>query len=136
DVPSGTSGEIICQAPELFSGYVDPRLNDRAFTPDGWFRTGDLGIVDAEGFLSVTGRLKDIIIRGGENVSPKEVEDLLITHPSVHDVAIVAMPDRVFGERSCAFVQTPHQLTLPDLVHFLLPPNGAADKLLEHITRR
>jgi cyclohexanecarboxylate-CoA ligase len=136
DVPSGISGEIICQAPELFSGYVDPRLNDRAFTPDGWFRTGDLGIIDAEGFLSVTGRLKDIIIRGGENVSPKEVEDLLITHPSVHDVAIVAMPDRVFGERSCAFVQTTDQLTLTDIVDFLRAHNVAAYKLPERIELR
>ena len=88
------------------------------------------------GNLVITGRLKDIIIRGGENVSPKEVEDLLITHPSVHDVAIVAMPDRVFGERSCAFVQTTDQLTLTDIVDFLRAHNVAAYKLPERIELR
>ena len=136
DVAPGVSGEIICQAPELFAGYVDAGLNSSAFTADGWFRTGDLGIVDADGFLSVTGRLKDIIIRGGENISPKEVEDLLITHPSVQDVAVVAMPDRVFGERSCAFVQTTEQLTLVDVVDFLRAHDVATYKLPERLELR
>ncbi|MEO8697685.1 MAG: AMP-binding protein, partial [Acidimicrobiales bacterium] len=136
DVPAGASGEIICQAPELFAGYLDAALNDDAFTDDGWFRTGDLGILDAEGFLSVTGRLKDIIIRGGENISPKEVEDLLVTHPWVHDVAIVAMPDRMFGERSCAFVQTEAPLTLDQVVAFLREHHVAPYKLPERLELR
>ena len=70
-------------------GYTDPALNAAAFLPGGWFRTGDVGRTDADGYLTVTDRLKDIIIRGGENISAKEVEDLLVTHPAVADVAVI-----------------------------------------------
>jgi non-ribosomal peptide synthetase component E (peptide arylation enzyme) len=97
-------GEIWCRGPELFAGYVDPTLNAEAFTPDGWFRTGDLGSLDDDGFLTVTGRKKDVIIRGGENISPQEVEAVLLEQPEVVEVAIVAMPDASMGEKACAFV--------------------------------
>jgi non-ribosomal peptide synthetase component E (peptide arylation enzyme) len=90
----------------MFLGYLDPALNEWAFSPDGWFRTGDVGSLDPSGSLTVRGRLKDVIIRGGENITPVEVEQLLTKHPSVLDAAVVAMPDPVYGERACAFVVT------------------------------
>jgi cyclohexanecarboxylate-CoA ligase len=106
DVPDGADGEILTRGPELFTGYADAALNTAAFLPGGWFRTGDVGRVDADGYLTVTDRLKDIIIRGGENISAKEVEDLLIAHPAVADVAVIPAPDPVMGERVCAVVVT------------------------------
>jgi cyclohexanecarboxylate-CoA ligase len=104
DVADGSSGEIWCRGPELFVGYVDAGLNAEAFAPGGWYRTGDLGCLDGDGFLTVTGRKKDVIIRGGENISPQEVEAVLLEQPEVSEVAIVAMPDPTMGERACAFV--------------------------------
>ncbi|HEX3963507.1 MAG TPA: AMP-binding protein [Trebonia sp.] len=106
DVPEGREGEILTRGPELFTGYTNSALNAAAFLPGGWFRTGDLGRIDADGYLTVTDRLKDIIIRGGENISSKEVEDLLITHPAVADVAVIPVPDPALGERVCAVVVT------------------------------
>ncbi len=104
DVPDGQPGEILTRGPELFTGYTDQALNEAAFLPGRWFRTGDIGRINASGHLTVTDRLKDIIIRGGENISAKEVEDLLITHPAVADVAVIAVPDPALGERVCAVV--------------------------------
>jgi cyclohexanecarboxylate-CoA ligase len=104
DVPDGHDGEILTRGPELFMGYTDPALNEVAFLPGGWFRTGDVGRTNADGYLTVTDRLKDIIIRGGENISAKEVEDLLVTHPAVADVAVIPVPDPALGERVCAVV--------------------------------
>ena len=106
DVPAGRDGEILTRGPELFTGYTEAALNAAAFLPGRWFRTGDVGRLDADGYLTVTDRLKDIIIRGGENISSKEVEDLLITHPAVADVAVIPAPDPVMGERVCAVVVT------------------------------
>jgi acyl-CoA synthetase (AMP-forming)/AMP-acid ligase II len=104
DVPAGRDGEILSLGPELFTGYADAALNAAAFLPGGWFRTGDVGRLDDDGYLTVTDRLKDIIIRGGENISSKEVEDLLITHPAIADVAVIPSPDPVMGERVCAVI--------------------------------
>jgi cyclohexanecarboxylate-CoA ligase len=104
DLPRGSEGEIATRGPELFVGYRDPALNRDCFLPGGWFRTGDLGIFDANGLLTVTDRKKDIIIRGGENISAKEVEDVLARHPAVSEAAVVAMPDPRLGERVCAVV--------------------------------
>jgi len=104
DVPFGKAGEIVSQGPEQFLGYHRAELNDDAFLPGGWFKTGDIGRLDTEGFLTVTDRKKDIIIRGGENIASKEVEDHLAKHPAVREAAVVAAPDERFGERVCAFV--------------------------------
>ena len=104
DVPEGREGELLTRGPELFTGYTDPALNAAAFLPGGWFRTGDVGRIDADGSLTVTDRLNDIIIRGGENISSREVEDLLIMHPAVADVAVIPVPDPALGERVCAVV--------------------------------
>jgi acyl-CoA synthetase (AMP-forming)/AMP-acid ligase II len=100
----GQEGELRLRGPQLMLGYVDPALDADAFDPDGFLRTGDLGYVDAEGVLTVTGRIKDIIIRKMENISAREVEELLITHPAVADVAVIGLPDPETGERACAVV--------------------------------
>jgi cyclohexanecarboxylate-CoA ligase len=104
ELPIGDSGEILAQGPELFLGYLDQSLNKEAFTDDGWFRTGDLGAVDERGAVHINGRKKDIIIRNGENISAAEIEELLLTHPGVLDVAVVAVRDSEVGERACAVV--------------------------------
>jgi non-ribosomal peptide synthetase component E (peptide arylation enzyme) len=87
----------------MFTGYLAPALDRGAFTSDGWFRTGDLAVFDGE-YLTIVDRLKDIIIRGGENISAQEVESLLVTHPDVAEAACVPMADAVMGEKVCAFV--------------------------------
>jgi acyl-CoA synthetase (AMP-forming)/AMP-acid ligase II len=102
----GEEGEVRAKGPQVTLGYLDPALDAAAFDDEGWFRTGDLGRVDEAGNLTITGRLKDVIIRKGENISAKEVEDLLFTHPRVADVAVVGVPDAERGERVCAVVVT------------------------------
>jgi cyclohexanecarboxylate-CoA ligase len=114
-VPTGREGEVLARGPECFLGYRNPALNAEAFTPDGWFRTGDLGVLDGGGFLRITGRKKDIIIRKGENISAREVEDLLATHPAVAEVAVVGLPDRTAGEIACAVLRLRPQAPVPTL---------------------
>jgi acyl-CoA synthetase (AMP-forming)/AMP-acid ligase II len=104
DVPRGQQGEILSSGPELFVGYTDADLNAEAFIDGRWFRTGDIGVLDERNYLTITGREKDIIIRGGENISAREIEEVLATHPSVLESAAVAAPDPLYGERVCAFV--------------------------------
>jgi acyl-CoA synthetase (AMP-forming)/AMP-acid ligase II len=99
-------GEIRVRGPMLCHGYTDPALTREAFDADGFFRTGDLGHVRADGHLVLTGRSKELIIRKGENLSPREIEDLLQTHPSVAAVAVIGLPDAERGERVCAVVET------------------------------
>ena len=101
---AGADSELLVRGPELFLGYLDPGLNAAAFTTDGWFRTGDQAVVDDDGTVHITGRIKDIVNRGGEKYSVAEVEALLLRHPAVSDVAVVAYPDPVLVERACAFV--------------------------------
>ena len=103
DVVPGAPGELLALGPEMFVGYLDAELDLEAFTPGGWFRTGDLARYDGE-YLTIVDRLKDVIIRGGENISAQEVEALLVTHPGVIEAACVAAPDPVMGEEVCAFV--------------------------------
>ena len=98
----GEEGEIRARAPQMMRGYLDSSLDADAFDDEGWFRTGDLGRIDEAGNVVITGRLKDIIIRKGENISAKEVEDVLFAHPAVADVAVVGLPDPAVGERCCA----------------------------------
>ena len=99
----GEEGEIRAKAPQVMKGYLDRSLDAEGFDDDGYFRTGDLGRLD-DGYIVITGRVKDIIIRKGENISAKEVEDLLFTHPKVADVAVIGLPDPSSGERACAIV--------------------------------
>jgi non-ribosomal peptide synthetase component E (peptide arylation enzyme) len=105
ELPPGSEGEIATRGPELFVGYLDSELDRESFLPGGWFKTGDVGRIDRDGFLCVTDRKKDIIIRGGENISSVEVEEVLLRHPAVAAAAAVAMPDAIYGEKVCAFVE-------------------------------
>ena len=97
-------GELRLRGPQCFLGYVDPSLDAAAFDDEGWLRTGDLGRVDGDGFVTITGRLKEVIIRNGENVSALELEDVLLRHPDIVDVAVLGLPDARTGERVCAVV--------------------------------
>jgi acyl-CoA synthetase (AMP-forming)/AMP-acid ligase II len=101
----GEDGEVRVKGPMVFGGYTDPAATAEAFDDDGWFRTGDLGHVRPDGHVVLTGRLKDVIIRKGENISAAEVEHLLYAHPKVGDVAVIGLPDRERGERVCAVVE-------------------------------
>jgi acyl-CoA synthetase (AMP-forming)/AMP-acid ligase II len=151
----GQEGEIRLKGPQVIRGYLDPALDAEAFDDEGYFRSGDLGVVDDEGYVTITGRLKDVIIRHGENISAKEVEDLLYEHPAVADVAVIGLPDPKTGERACAVVAVaegqafdfatmgeylrgrglrvnavPEQLELVDAV-----PRNPAGKILKHSLR-
>lgn len=105
EVPVGTPGEILSRGPELCLGYTDQALNGGAFDDDGWYRTGDIGVLDTDGCLTITDRVKDVIIRGGENISAAEVEEALAAVPGVAEVAVVAAPDARLGEHTCAVVR-------------------------------
>lgn len=104
DVAAGTEGELRLKGPQCFKGYVDASLDADAFDLDGWYRTGDQGRIDADGNVYVTGRIKDAIIRNAENISALEVEEAVVTHPDVADVAVIGVPDEQSGERVCAVV--------------------------------
>src|SRR5947208_15785696 len=99
-------GEVRVRGPVVCLGYTDPAATAAAYDEDGWFRTGDLGVLRPDGHVRLTGRLKDVIIRKGENISAREVEEVLLTHPSVGDVAVVGLPDDERGELGCAVVET------------------------------
>ena len=105
ELPAGEEGNFEVLTETLFEGYLNrPELTAEALTADGYYRTGDLARIDAEGYLKITGRVKDVINRGGEKVPVVEIEQVLYLHPAVREVAIVAMPDERLGERACAFV--------------------------------
>jgi acyl-CoA synthetase (AMP-forming)/AMP-acid ligase II len=135
DVAPGEAGEVASRGPELFVGYRDEALNPSAFLPEGWFRTGDIGVLDADGFLTITDRKKDVIIRGGENIASKEVEDILARHPSVREVAVVAEPNERLGERVCAFVIACDEasITLADVQKHFIESGVARQKTPERI---
>jgi acyl-CoA synthetase (AMP-forming)/AMP-acid ligase II len=156
DVRPGEDGEIATRGPELFLGYFDTSINDAAFLPGGWYRTGDIGRLDEDGYLLVTDRKKDIIIRGGENISSREVEDILLSHPAIAEAAVVAAPDARLGEVVLAYVvlspgasmsltmvkehfagagiakqKTPERLVVLEVM-----PRNATGKILKHVLRR
>jgi cyclohexanecarboxylate-CoA ligase len=134
-LPPGTEGEVEAYGPQLCVGYLDAQMND-AFTADGFFRTGDLAVMDAEGFIRITGRRKDIIIRKGENLSAKGIEDELAAHPAVADVAVIGVPDRESGERVCACVVLrpgADALTLPAVREFMGGRGVMRQKIPEQI---
>ncbi len=130
----GEEGELRVRGPQLFHGYLDASLDAAAFDEKGFFRTGDLGRLDEEGYVIVTGRLKDVIIRKGENISAKEVEDLLYAHPKVSDVAVIGLPDPALGERCCAVVAcTGEPLRFEEMVAFLAEQGLMRQKLPEQL---
>ena len=121
-VADGTPGEIWSRGPDLCVGYTDATLNDPAFDADGWYRTGDMGVLDDAGYLTITDRLKDVIIRGGENISAAELEEAIAALPQVAEVAVVAAPDERLGEHVCAVVRLAPDVSsidLPDITEHL-----------------
>lgn len=134
-LPEGDEGEILARGPGLFAGYLDPADNEGNFDADGFFRMGDLGRVVLRDYLVITGRKKDIIIRSGENISPKEVEDVLGTHPAIAEVAIVAMPSAATGEKGCAFIicRPGFSVNLPEIKRYLDSAGLARQKFPEHL---
>jgi acyl-CoA synthetase (AMP-forming)/AMP-acid ligase II len=129
------SGEILVRGPQLCLGYLDASLDAAAFDDAGFFRTGDLGHLDEDGHLIVTGRTKDVIIRKGENIPVKEVEDLLFEHPKVADVAVIGLPDPQSGERGCAVVvcAAGEPLTFEEMVAYLRERELMVQKIPEQL---
>jgi len=134
--PAGVDGEVRVKGAMVCQGYTDPAMTAEAFDGDGYFRTGDVGHFRADGHVVLTGRLKDIIIRKGENISAKEIEDLLYEHPKVGDVAVIGLADRERGERVCAVVQTAEgaePLTMAEMIGHLKAAGLMAQKIPEQL---
>jgi cyclohexanecarboxylate-CoA ligase len=136
EVPRGSEGDLLVCGPAQFAGYFKrPEFTADGHTADGWFKTGDRATLDGDGYVSITGRTKDVIIRGGENIPVVEVENLLFTHPKVAGVAIVAMDDARLGERACAVVipREGQSLTLSEIIAFLEGQQLARQKFPERL---
>lgn len=132
----GAEGELWVRGPQRCVGYVDASLDADAFDDEGYFRSGDLGTIDADGFVRITGRLKDIIIRNAENLSAQEIEDVLTEHPAVADVAVIGVPDPMTGERACAIVVLAAgygSLTIPELAEHCQARGLAKQKIPEQL---
>ena len=136
EVAPGEVGELLARGPYTLRGYFGaPEYNARAFTTDGFYRTGDLMRLHPSGNYMVEGRKKDLINRGGEKISAEEIENLILSHPAVQNVACVPMADPILGERMCAYVilRGGESLTLQQLVTFLLDQEIAKHKLPERL---
>jgi len=136
EVPVGVLGEESSRGPHLFMGYFrQPEITKKSFDAEGWFYSGDLCRMDQDGYITIDGRKKDIVIRGGENISVREVEDLIRSHPKIYNVACVAMPDAVMGEKVCAYVvmNAGETITFKELVSYLLEKQLAKFKLPERL---
>jgi cyclohexanecarboxylate-CoA ligase len=135
----GEEGEVRLRGPMVLRRYTDAELTRDAFDDDGFFRTGDLGYVRDDGYVVLTGRLKDVIVRKGENISAKEIEDLLYTHPKVEDVAVIGLPDAERGERVCAVVQRVEgadPLTFEEMVAYCRDAKLMTQKIPEQLVVR
>jgi fatty-acyl-CoA synthase len=105
-VARGEAGELCTRGYSVMLGYWDdPDKTAEAIDDDGWMHTGDLGVMDGDGYVQVTGRIKDMVIRGGENIYPREIEEFLYTHPDIEDVQVVGVPDEKYGEELCAWLR-------------------------------
>ncbi|MDT5244381.1 MAG: acyl-CoA synthetase [Mycobacterium sp.] len=135
DVTESGRGQPVCRGPALSLGYLGGTDHDKLITKDGWMRMGDICELDADGYLTLTGRTSDFILRGGKNISAVQVEDAVATHPAVAVAAAVAMPDPVFGERVCVFVELKQDsvLDLPALVEHLLQQGVSKELLPERL---
>jgi acyl-CoA synthetase len=133
----GTEGEEASRGPNVFVGYFgEPELTAHALDDEGWYYSGDYCRMDKEGYVKITGRKKDIIVRGGENISSREVEDILLQHPDISDAAVVAMPDERLGERSCAYVVLKNsalRISLADVIALFSTKRIAKYKYPEHL---
>jgi len=136
ELPRNAEGELVSKGPGIFTGYFkSPEDNKDIFTKDGFFRTGDLAKIDDFGNLRITGRIKDIILRGGENISAIDIENLISSHPGVENVAVVGMPDKELGERICAYIQPAPRasLTFNEIISFLKSKGASVLQLPERI---
>ena len=135
DVTQAGRGQPACRGPATSLGYLDGTDHDQLFTRDGWMRMGDICEIDADGYLTVTGRTSDFILRGGKNISAAQVEDAAATHPAIAVAAAVAMPDPTFGEKVCLYTELvgSHRLDLPGLVEHLLAAGVSKELLPERL---
>jgi acyl-CoA synthetase (AMP-forming)/AMP-acid ligase II len=133
-VAAGEVGELRVKAPQVMLGYLDSSLNAEAFDDAGFLRTGDLGRLDSSGNVVITGRVKDVIIRKGENVSAKEVEDILFTHPAIQDVSVIGLPDEDRGELVCAVIVSDEgSMDLASIAEFLTERGLMRQKIPERV---
>jgi 2,3-dihydroxybenzoate-AMP ligase len=136
ELPPDTEGELVLKGPGVFTGYYsNPDENMRSFTRDGFFRTGDVAKIDEKGYVRITGRIKEMINRGGESISATEIEKLITRHPDVAAVAVIPMPDPLMGERVCAYIQpkTGADLTFDGIISFLREQKASVLQLPERI---
>jgi non-ribosomal peptide synthetase component E (peptide arylation enzyme) len=136
EVEQGQQGELLIKGPCVFSGYFNnPEENSRVFDEHGYFKTGDLAIIDERGYIRLTGRIKEMINRGGESISSSEIEKLINSHPEVAICAVVAMPDPLMGERVCAYVEprANKSLTFDDIIDYLKAQKASVLQLPERI---
>ncbi len=136
ELPRNSEGELLAKGPCVFFGYLkNPEENKKAFTNDGFFSTGDLAVIDNAGNIRITGRAKDIIIRGGENISPVDMEVLISVHPDVDEVAVIGMPDDILGEKACAYIKPRGDArpALEDIVDFLKSRGASVLQLPERV---
>lgn len=136
ELPRNVEGELVSKGPGIFTGYFkSPQDNKDIFTRDGFSKTGDLAKIDDFGNIRITGRIKDIIIRGGETISAIDIENLISLHPGVEDVGVVGMPDKVLGERICAYIQpnAGAKLTFDEIISFLRDKGASVLQLPERI---
>lgn len=134
--PPNMQGELVVKGPDVFTGYYNsPEENRKAFTSDGFFKTGDMARIDDSGIITITGRFKDVVMRGGENISPVEIEGLIITHPAVDQVSVIGMPDRLLGEKICAYIQLKPgaKSSFDDMISFLNVKGASVLQLPERI---
>jgi len=136
ELPPDTQGELVVKGPGVFTGYYNnPEENKEAFTRDGFFRTGDTAKIDGKGYITLTGRIKEMINRGGESISATEIERLITRHPDVAAVAVIPMSDPLMGERVCAYIQpkTGAQLTFDEIISFLKGQKASVLQLPERV---
>lgn len=135
-LPVNTEGELVLKGPGVFTGYYNnPEETAKVFTRDGFFKTGDVARIDENGYITLTGRIKEMINRGGESISTREIEGLLIQHPDVAAAAVIPMPDPLLGEKACAYIQTKAgiRLTFEEIIAFLKSKQASVLQLPERI---
>lgn len=132
ELPPNKDGELVTKGPGIFAGYLkNPEENKNSFTPGGFFKTGDQARIDGLGNLRITGRIKDLIIRGGENITPAQVEELLCSHPGILDAAVIGMPDQEFGEKVCAYIHPASGARIdPEEIKAFMERKGASRLLI------
>jgi len=136
ELPTGSSGELLVKGPGFFTGYyMNDEENAKAFDAAGFFKTGDVARISEDGCVTITGRIKEMINRGGESISATVIEELIDRHPDIVAVAVVAMPDPLMGERVCAYVQTKNgcELTFETIIAFLREEKASVLELPERI---